>query len=71
MMNTAYDPFFLESKVDSPKHGTFSLSDHAHDPTLYQKHVQELSNRKSPGPDGIPDELLKHLPKSAHHAIHK
>ena len=71
MMNTAHDPFFLESKVGSPQHGTFSLLDHVRDPTLYQKHVQELPNRKSPGPDGIPNELLKHLPESAHHAIHK
>ena len=28
-------------------------------------------NGKSPGPDSIPNELLKHLPKGVHQAIHK
>ena len=33
--------------------------------------MRHLKNGKAPGPDGIPNELLKHLPEGVHQAIHK
>ena len=44
---------------------------HLRDPPLYQQYVHDLPNRKSPGPDGIQNELLKHLPEEMHQVIHK
>ncbi len=32
--------------------------------------MRHLKNGKAPGPDGIPNELLKHLPEGVHQAIH-
>ena len=65
------DPYNLETKVGQPEYGHFSLLDHMRDPSLYHQQVNKLPNRKSTGPDGIPNELLKHLPEAAHMAIHK
>ncbi len=33
--------------------------------------MTHLKNGKAPGPDGIPNELLKHLPEGVHQVIHK
>jgi len=33
--------------------------------------MRHLKNGKAPGPDGIPNELLKHLPEGVHQVIHK
>ena len=66
------DSYTLETFADKPTHGTkFCMLDHLRDPALYQQHVHKLPNRKSPGPDGIQNQLLKHLPEELHQAIHK
>ena len=65
------DPHTLETKVGQPEYGHFSLLDHMRDPSLYHQQVSKLPNRKSAEPDGIPNQLLKHLPEAAHMAIHK
>ena len=57
--------------MGQPEYGEFSLLDHMRDPSLYHQQVSKLPNRKSAGPDSIPNELLKHLPEAAHMAIHK
>ena len=41
------------------------------DPCIFQDKIRHLKNGKAPGPDGIPNELLKHLPEGVHQAIHK
>jgi hypothetical protein len=33
--------------------------------------MRHLKNGEAPGPDGIPNELLKDLPEGVHQAIHK
>ncbi len=33
--------------------------------------MRHLKNGKAPGPNGIPNELLKHLPEGVHQIIHK
>ena len=65
------DPYTLETKTGKPEYGQFSLLDHMRDPSLFHQQMSKLPNRKSPGPDGIPNELLKHLPEDAKQAIHK
>ena len=65
------DPYTLETKVGQPEYGEFPLLDHMRDPSLYHQQASKLPNRKSAGPDSIPNELLKHLPEAAHMAIHK
>ena len=37
---------------------------------IYQDCLSRLPGRKAPGPDGIPNEVLKHLPAEFHKAIH-
>jgi hypothetical protein len=38
---------------------------------LFQNLLQRLPNGKAPGPDGIPNELLKHLPTPVLQVLHK
>lgn len=40
------------------------------DRSNYEYCLRHLSNNKAPGPDGIPDEVLRSLPAEAHTAIH-
>ena len=41
------------------------------DKSVLQRVLSHLSNNKTPGPDEIPNELLKHLPASMQDAIHQ
>ena len=61
----------METKVGKPEYGQFSLLDHIQDPSLFQQQRHKLPNKKCAGPDGIANELLKHLPEEAHQAIHR
>ncbi len=62
----AVDPFNLQQPHDihctevGVAHNT--IYSHIQDPTLFQDCLKHLSSGKAPGPDGIPNELLKHLP---------
>ena len=44
---------------------------HTKDPDLLNPRLPKLTTGKSPGPDNIRNELLKHLPEGLHQAIHK
>jgi len=44
--------------------------EHVRDPCIFQEKMRHLKNGKAPGPDGTPNELLKHLPEGVHQAIH-
>ncbi len=44
---------------------------HMQDPDLFKRRISQLKNGKSPGPDSIPNGLLKHLPEGLHQAMHK
>ena len=37
---------------------------------IYEDCLARLPNRKAPGPDGIPNEVIKHLPPAFHRATH-
>ena len=57
-----------EGKSNTPK---ICIDDHIKDKAVLQKVLSHLSNNKTPGPDEIPNELLKHLPASMQDAIHQ
>ena len=38
--------------------------------TTFRNTIQHLANNKAPGPDGIPNELLRCAPDIAHHYLH-
>ena len=65
------DPYTIEIKVGKPLYGKVSILDHIRCPSMFSARVRGLSNNKQPGPDGIPNELIKHLPDELHQAIHK
>ena len=65
------DPYTIETKVGKPRYGKVSILDHIRCPSMFSARVRGLSNNKQPGPDGIPNELIKHLPEELHQAIHK
>ena len=44
---------------------------HVADETIFLERLHCLPNNKAPGPDGIPNELLKHLPNDLKECIHK
>jgi ribonuclease HI len=44
--------------------------EHVMNHNLYREVVRSLGNGKAPGPDGIPNELLKHLPDEWHEVLH-
>ena len=64
-------PFTLETRVGDPLYEKVSVLDRICCPTLFSAQLRSLSNNTQPGPDGIPNELLKHLPDEVHQAIHK
>jgi hypothetical protein len=37
---------------------------------VYQECLSRLPGRKAPGPDGVPNEVLKNLPREFHNAVH-
>ena len=69
--NNNLHPFTLETRTGDPAYGQMSMLQHMQDPNLFKRRISQLKNGKSPGPDSIPNELLKHLPEGMHQAIHK
>ena len=47
------------------------IQDHIRDKAVLQRVLLHLSNNKTPGPNEIPNELLKHMPASMQDAIHQ
>ena len=68
---SSIDPFTLETSAGKPGFGSTSLLEHVRDPCIFQETMRHLKNGKAPGPDGIPNEMLKHLPEGVHQVIHK
>ena len=69
--HSSIDPFTLETSAGKPGFGSISLLEHIRDPCIFQEKMRHLKNRKAPGPDGIPNDMLKHLPEGVHQVIHK
>jgi ribonuclease HI len=65
--DTAPDPFSLVSPKQATDH--ILLSSIA-DPFNYSKCIHRLARNKTPGPDGLPNELLKALPDALQTTIH-
>ena len=47
------------------------LHKHIADPTVFDDCLRTLKNNKSPGPDGIENEILKMMPQTFHECLHK
>ncbi len=58
---SSIDPFTLETYTGKPGFGSISLLENVQDPCIFQEKMRHLKNGKAPGPDGIPNEMLKHL----------
>ena len=65
------DTFTLETAAGEPGFGSITLLEHVRDPCIFRDKIRHLKNGETPGPGGIPNELLKHLPEGVHQAIHK
>ena len=65
------DAFDIETDVGKTDIEQVYIEDHIKDMAVLQIVIAHLSNNKMPGPDEIPNELLKHLPLSMHDAIHQ
>ena len=65
--------YHFDIETDVGKHGIpkICIEDHIRDKPVLQKVLSHLSNIKTPGPDEIPNELLKHLRASMQDAIHQ
>ena len=68
---SSIDPFTLETAAGKPGFGSISLLEHVRDPCIFQEKMRHLKNGKAPGPDGIPNELLKRLPEGVHQIVPK
>ena len=69
------DPFLLETPITRAENTTHSKRKWLHSSILdtcsFQECLQSLTNNKAPGPDGIANELLKHLPQEYKESLHK
>ena len=63
----------FDIETDIGKHGMpdICIDDRIRDTSVLQRLLSQLSNNKTPGPAGIPNELLKHLRASMQDAIHQ
>ena len=59
---SSIDKFKLHSKARSPSQWRICIEQQIQDYSLFKNKLKRLSNNKAPGPDGIHNELLKHLP---------
>eukprot|EP00983_Pelagomonas_calceolata_P034367 1076998-Pelagomonas_calceolata.AAC.1 len=68
------DPFILETPITRAEKTTHRKREWLHDSILdtcsFQECLHSLTNNMSPGPDGIANELLKHLPQGCKESIH-
>lgn len=65
------DTFELETGVGKADFEPLSIEAQIKDYEAFHELIDGLSNNKAPGPDGVKNELLKHLPECAKEAIHK
>jgi ribonuclease HI len=72
--NKPDDPFQLMTNatlsIDDGDTEPLWLHDCMADHTTFQECINHLSNGKAPGPDGVPNEILKALPPQAKKALH-
>jgi len=65
------DPIKLQTRVGDPQYEQVSILQHIRRYSLFCDNIRSLSNGKQAGPDGVPNELIKHLPDTVLQAIHK
>ena len=65
------DTFDLETGVGKERYAPLSPEAQIRDYEAFHELISGLSNNKAPGPDGINNELLKHLPECMKETIHK
>ena len=64
------DTFQLETGASNLERRTW-LHDRIMDPTLFNECMNSLKHNKSPGPDGVENEILQMLPCSLQQCLHK
>jgi len=67
LQSTAPDAFSLTSPRQATDHVLLSS---VADPFNFNKSIQHLARNKTPGPDGLPNELLRALPAALQSTIH-
>lgn len=66
---SSVDPLTLETASGKP--GFRSIDENISLLATFQEKMRHLKHVKAAGHDGIPSELLKHLPEGVHQVIHK
>ena len=64
------DSFTLESNAGKPEYGSINILSLIKDKTRFYQLVRKLKRNKAPGPDGIPNEILRNLSDDMLEAIH-
>ena len=64
------DPFTLVAEATSPTAQPYSMGAKISDPTTFNGMVRTLAHGKVPGPDCIPNEVIKYLPEPLLGCIH-
>ena len=67
----ALDHFKMETHVGKEGFGFMNLDDHITNPVIFQRCLRNTKLGKTPGPDGICNEILRYLPEDMQQAIHK
>lgn len=65
------DSFNMQTSVGDPDSKPVPVLPHIKKYNMFLDAIRRLKNGKQPGPDGIPNELIKHLPDNVHQEIHK
>jgi len=65
------DSFNMQTGVGDPDSKPVPVLQHVQKYNMFLDAIRRLKNGKQPGPDGVPNELIKHLPDNVHQAIHK
>ena len=64
------DPFTLETGASQLPQRKW-LHDRILDPTVFNDCLKSLKHNKSPGPDGVENEILQMMPETFHKCLHK
>ena len=67
----ALDHMDIETRVGREGFGFMDLDDHIKNPVLFQRCLRNTKLGKTPGPDGVCNEILSHLHEAMQQAIHK
>jgi len=67
----ALDHFDIETHVGREGFGFMDLDDHIKNPVLFQQCLRNTKLGKTPGSDGVCNEILRYLPEFMQQAIHK